>query len=397
MDMKKNQQLNVKYAMIQGLYWMIYCSAVGYASVYLLDKGLDNSTIGIILAIANILTTIVQPGLASYIDKKNLSIKNVITIIFGFIVIVSISMMFLSNVSIILKVLFTIVSTLLMCTVPLLNSLTFVFEEKGYSINFGLARGIGSAAYAISSLLLGLILEKYSPSLLPIIYIILTIGIIPLFYSFTLSKEDETSIEVKKEDETVEKEERSLLDFIKTYKKFNFLLIGIILVFFDHVVINSFFIHIINNVGGKSSHMGKAVFLAAIVELPMMAYFNTLKNKLKCGNIIIFSSFFFTIKHILTYFATNLTMLYIAQAMQMFAYALFIPASVFYVSKLVHERDLVKGQSLVTMAQTFAGIFASFFGGILLDKLGVQQTLLIGAIISFLGTVLIFFSSERTI
>jgi len=389
------KQLNIKYSLIQGLYWTIYCTILGYSTVYLLSHGLDNSTIGVILALANILTTVIQPGLASYIDKMNLSLRRVVITIFGSIVVLAILMMLLSQVSILLRILFVFITTLLMCTVPLLNSLTFAFEERGYVVNFGLARGIGSAAYAITSLLLGYMVEQYSPKLLPLIYMILIVGVIPLINSFKLPNEQSKKVVAKKE--KIVEEQTSLIDFMKKYKKFVLLIVGVVFVFFDHILINNFAFQVVTNIGGSSSDMGKAIFLAAMVELPIMAYFNTLKDKISCGKIMIFSSIFFTLKHIVTYFATNILMIYIAQALQMFAYALFIPASVFYVSNLVHEKDLVKGQSLMTMAQTIAGVFASLCGGIMLDNLGVKSTLLVGAIISAIGTAIVFISSEKTI
>ena len=43
---------------------------------------------------------------------------------------------------------------------------------------------------------------------------------------------------------------------------------------------------------------------------------------------------------------------------------------------------------------TLAGVFASLAGGVLLDALGVSKVLMIGAIISVLGTICMFVSVE---
>ena len=45
MEQKKNMTLS--YAMVQGLYWMIFCVVVAYASVYLLAKGRSAPSLGI--------------------------------------------------------------------------------------------------------------------------------------------------------------------------------------------------------------------------------------------------------------------------------------------------------------------------------------------------------------
>ena len=62
--------------------------------------------------------------------------------------------------------------------------------------------------------------------------------------------------------------------------------------------------------------MGNAVFLAAMLELPTMAYFTKLSKKVNCGTLIKISIILFLVKHVITYFADGMTMIYIAQAFQ---------------------------------------------------------------------------------
>ena len=71
-----------------------------------------------------------------------------------------------------------------------------------------------------------------------------------------------------------------MLRFAGKYKKFIVFLLGFVFVYFAHTIINNFFIQLITNVGGNSSDMGNAVFLAAMLELPTMAYFTKLSKKL---------------------------------------------------------------------------------------------------------------------
>ena len=97
----------------------------------------------------------------------------------------------------------------------------------------------------------------------------------------------------------------------------------------------------------------------------------------------------------LTYFATNMIMIYLAQVCQMFAYALFVPASVYYVNKKIAVADRVKGQSLVTTSMTLSGVFANFAGGIMLDALGVGHVLLAGVVLSIVGAVIVISMTEK--
>ena len=78
----ESKSLDIRYACIHGFYWMICCAMIGYASVFLLDKGFDNTTIGIVLSISNILAVFGQPAVASYMDKTSrLSLRMLISCI----------------------------------------------------------------------------------------------------------------------------------------------------------------------------------------------------------------------------------------------------------------------------------------------------------------------------
>ena len=56
--MEQSKSINVRYSMLQGIYYVGFCAVIGYAAVYLGSIGMSSSLIGIVLAIANILTSI---------------------------------------------------------------------------------------------------------------------------------------------------------------------------------------------------------------------------------------------------------------------------------------------------------------------------------------------------
>lgn len=388
----ENKSLDIRYACIHGFYWMLCCSMIGYASVFLLDKGFTNTTIGTVLAISNILAVFGQPAVASYMDKTSkLSLRMLISLILVVIIALSLVLCFLTGASMVMVVLTIVAFTLMLTLQPFINSLTFAFEKNGIHINFGLARGIGSVAYAVMSLILGNLVAAFSPELLPFFYVGLSLCALFFVYTFFLPGHKDEIVHQEKE---TEHDQLSMGQFIKKYKTFMLLLVAAVLLFFDHSVINNFFIQVVNHINGNSADMGNAIFLAAVLELPTMALFTKFQQKIGCKNMMLISAVFFSVKHVLTYFAVNMFMIYVAQVMQMLAYAVFIPASVYYVSQLVEEHDMNKGQALVTGAMTLASVFASLAGGVLLDALGVSKVLMIGAIISVLGTICMFISVE---
>lgn len=393
--MKKVLSLDIKFSLTQILYFGAFCALMGYASVYLLDKGFTNSIIGIALALVSAIAVFAQPALAAFADKnKHIELRRIIEIIMVIIVALSLLIYFLKGASLFLLCIFVAIATFMTTIQPLFNSIAFSFEKYGIEINFGLARGLGSAAYALVSLAVGYIVNDLGASILPIIYIVFNILLTIVVHNFVLKNQDQLEVIETKHEES--QEQLSFVGFLNKYKRFMVFVLGTVVVFFTHTIINNFFIQILTPIGGNESSMGTAVFLAAIVELPAMGLFNVIRKKVSCTKLLKISVVLFAVKHILIFLATNMTMIYIAQTLQMGAFAIFTPASVYYVNQIISKNDSVKGQSMVTMGITASGILANITGGILLDAVGVHQVLLIGGIVSVIGAIIVMFSLEET-
>ena len=157
---------------------------------------------------------------------------------------------------------------------PVMNSLAFAFEQYGIKINYGVARGIGSAAYAIISLGVGYIVDTLGTSVLPIVYSIFNIALILIVRSFVVPQVE--NHEITKEEQP---EQLSYFAFMAKYKGFMLFVLATIFVFFAHTIINNFYIKVLEPIGGTSSQMGIAIFIAAMVELPAMFSIDILKEK----------------------------------------------------------------------------------------------------------------------
>ena len=60
----------LRYILINVTYFAVYSGLHAYAAVFLADKGFSSTWIGITLALANILSVILQPLIAGIIDKQ---------------------------------------------------------------------------------------------------------------------------------------------------------------------------------------------------------------------------------------------------------------------------------------------------------------------------------------
>lgn len=393
--MRKIGILDIKYSLTQIFYFAAYCGLMGYASVYLLNKGVSNTLIGTTLALVSIIAVLTQPTIASFADKKEVKLQTLIIGILIVAIVLTLGIYFLKLPVMALLCLFVAIVTCFMTIQPLLNSLAFAFEKYGIEVNFGLARGLGSVAYALASFSLGYMVEAFNADIIPLVYLIFNIMLVIVVYSYVIPKNERDHLQVIEQEHKDIQEKVTFVHFCKKYKKFMFFVVGIVFVFFTHTIINNFFIQILKPIGGSESDMGIAVFLAAILELPAMAMFNVVRRRVKCSTLLKISVVIFALKHIITFLAPNMMVIYIAQILQIGAFAIFTPASVYYVTEIISKKDLVKGQSMITVGITASGIIANLAGGILLDTVGVHTVLFIGVVVSIVGLVISFMTIEE--
>ena len=87
--------------------------------------------------------------------------------------------------------------------------------------------------------------------------------------------------------------------------------------------------------------------------------------------------------------------LYVSQSFQMLAYAVFVPASAYYVSSNMKEMDQVKGQALVSSAITVGGVFSNLVCGRILDLFGIRVMLVTGSVICSIGVVTVITAMKK--
>jgi PPP family 3-phenylpropionic acid transporter len=143
--------------------------------------------------------------------------------------------------------------------------------------------------------------------------------------------------------------------------------------------------------------MGIASAIGGFLELPAMALFPVLLRRIKnAGALLKTSGVFLVLKTLVTLLAPDVRWIYAAQCLQFFAFATFIPASVYYVKQVIPQADKVKGQAGMTMAMGISGMVANFLGGLMLDtRGGVRFMLTVGLGVSMVGLALVLVLVER--
>lgn len=191
--MKKH--LSVRYGTIQGCYWMGYAALMGYASVYLLEKGFTNTQIGLLTAVGCIVSAVLQPALASYADRPES--PSVRTMLLGanliqLVLIISLAATAESSSMVARTLLYGASITMLMLMIPFVNSLGMETIRQGEELDYGIGRGMGSVAYAIASWLLGRLTASFGADMIPIWAIALTILFLACVFRFPFKRTEKS-------------------------------------------------------------------------------------------------------------------------------------------------------------------------------------------------------------
>ena len=391
-DIKKSA--SIKYCLLHGVYWMCFCLLFSFSSVYLLGKGFTDRQIGFVLALGGVIAVFLQSKVAEIADRSNkITLRHIIIIIsFLSIFVAVINLVFGTGVGRIRLFYITLV-VLLQIMMPLINAVGMECVNNGIELNFGLARGIGSVTFSLLSLVVGSFLEGRNPNLIMFLGIFLYAVLILIAFSFKfdITKSNKSS----KNDEISENIDIDIKKEKKNYR-FYFMLVGVVLIFSSHILLNNFLFQITKNIGGSSEQMGIAMAICAFVELPTMMSFGFLIRKIRANMMIKISALFFALKTLATYFCGGIFSLYAVQLMQIFGFALFTPASVYYVNSVSPENQKAKGQALLGVAITLGGVLGNYFGGLFIETFGVTRSLLIFSIIGFVGAGIISLTAKNT-
>ena len=387
-----------KYAFLNAAYYAGFCTIHAYAAVYLLSAGFTNTEVGILLALANVLSAIAQPVFAAVIDRRGVLTNRR----FVFASIISIAslvllLMFIPRNKPAVFIIYMMIYTIQFTYQPIVTALCFEYKNAGCDIFFGLARGLGSASFAVTSAFIGRLTEIHGVKVLLIAdLVIMALSFISILIFRKPAVSDVSDVpDPSAASHDADKARSSIFEFGKSYPAFMLLLAATVCFFFAHNMINDFLIQIIRNLGGAETQLGYATFLAALLELPVMALITLLITKVSPNDMLVVSGVSFLIKTLILVFATDMLALYVSQSFQMLAYAVFVPASAYYVSRNMKDTDQVKGQALVSSAITVGGVFSNLVCGRILDLFGIRAMLITGSVICSIGVVTVIIAMKK--
>ncbi|MBQ3211836.1 MAG: MFS transporter [Oscillospiraceae bacterium] len=388
MNSIKSPSLNIAYCLIQFIYWTCGCIAIGFASAFLGKIGYSNSSIGLISAISSVLGFILMLSVSQHVDKNGghavySSLMTGISVQAAALLLVFIIRIPCIAVSISYIVFMSITHIIN----TLISKLYMDLKEIGFEINFGIARGLGSLGYAMTSIFAGSLLMSIHPIFM--LFICLCLFLILLSISLYIRKNALAQYNIISAPGCVKRADGlSLSNFIMSYKSFVFLVIGISLVSASNKTLTVFLVNIVDGVGGNARHFGIISAYLALIEVPVSFLFSNLKKRYSVSLLLFFSMVFYTLKITGYTFAGSFGVLIAASSLQAFSTGIYQPSAVEYVRENIPYNSTALAQSLMTGLPLLFSFISTVVFGFLLDKFSVSHVLPFTMLLAILGTAI---------
>ena len=411
-------KLTLRYSITHFTHWAAGTAAVSFAALYLMKRGVSAGMAGTLLALAGLLSCISQPLLAAAADRaKKVIIVNML-IWMTLICCLCFVLQLISGIPVMMAGICYMIG--IWCSdamVPILNALSVAYEDAGYEINYGMGRGVGAVASAVSALGVGIIIAKFGTSpKRPKMYLFLLVSksprspLPPLCHSPVLfllffraagifaligypkikkNNSQKSNKETKKGENSC-----TLLQFAIRYKWYCVSLLAVLFLGMFHAMTENYMIVIMEKLGGDSSNVGVAIFIASMVAFPVICCFSFLYKRFKVTVILKIAAVSFLAKSILFYFAGSVTAIYFIQLLQITSYAFLAPAQVYYANEKVKTSDMVKGQAFITAAYALGCSAGNFVGGQLVN-LGANVIMQTGIGMALVGVVIMFLTVNK--
>lgn len=374
------QRLQLQYNILHILFWLISCSLNGFVAIYLKNKGLDNTLIGVVTGASCVLITFVSPMVTNFVQShQNVTIPKMMD---GLMMISSVLFLLISFVRIpamALIVIYVLNLTMFLCAVPLLSTIAMSYNARGIDLNFGLSRGLGSVSYAASAVGLSLIVEWLNPDWLSVVYAVSAV----LFLVFIHTLPD------YQEEKSETKQSGSLVSVVLKYRTLTLILLGWAFAFAGSTSLSTYLINVVENLGGNTTVYGLAIFAMAASEMPAMAVTRKLMRRFNALSLILVSGVCYIFRNILVALAPNLFVLFIGMMFQSVTYGLLTSVLTYYVADVCEKDDQVMGQTLIGIMTTGIGsMLGNVLGGVLQDMYGLGAMLLFVTVSTIIGIVI---------
>ena len=265
-------------------------------------------------------------------------------------------------------------------TIPLAESLTLshLASTNGSYSNIRLW---GSVGFIVASFFLGILIDRYSVTVL--VWALLFTQLIILFLSFSIPD---------KKFELIGDTKRPIFKILKKPEVIS-LLIGCALMVSSHGLLYNFYSIFLKEQGYSSSLIGILWSIGVIFEIFIFILMPKILGKFNLKEVLLISLFLAVIRFFLIGNYVNiLWVLILAQILHAATFGSFHVASVELVSVHFNREHHSRGQSIYnSITYGLGGTIGGLGGGLMIDQYGAASTFMFSSILPLIGFIVIFF------
>ncbi len=395
--MQQYKKQVTKFSLLQWFFWSSWATYGGYLVYYLSDMGYSNIEIGTIISVRTAMGLMGEPILGYLSDvyntNKGLFILGMITI-----ALVVLPFPFYNWWFILLAT-----ATIGFFWAPqqsILDSWILKSSDKLAS-NYGFMRAWGSLGFAIMVVIFGKTIDVFGWGILFISFAVLLIitAIIAVNISdaphFGKEKSNNSDDNFNNRQDNYndasvaqQKVNRNPLILFKNIE-YTMIVISSILVLIPANIIFIYLPNFIKGVGGTTTLLGVVLFLNAVSEAPIFFIGKKLLVKFKPIPLLLLATIFYLIRVVVVYEAVSQINFLVFGALQSLSFGILLITVRFHINNLAPEHLKTTAQSIYTMSIFgIGGIFASLFGGAIMDFYGMEVLYRTSVILSLTGIIL---------
>ena len=371
------RRLDWHYIAMQMGFWAMFAAIVAYQTALLLERGFTNGEAGLMTSVRCLAGIVFQPLLGGFADRHpRVPLKGIVGVSLALSLAAGVwywaePAMGLAQTALV----WVVIGGLGVSSYPLMDAMAVQFINDGVPIRYSLGRGLGSLAYAVVCVLLGLQVGQWGVETTLVTFLLLTAAEIALVFTYPTWHPKAPA-----EGRAAAERPQSALSLLRSSPRFTLMLAGVLFGLTAVLPLSNFLVNVILSRGGTAADLGLAMFLMGGFELPAAFLFPRLLRRLGSGRILVLSMFFGTLKGVALLLTWNLAGVLLCQPLQMLGYGLFTPASVYFVNESVPPADRVRGQTIMMVASNgLGGMLGGMLAGFTLD-LGGANWMLAGCV-----------------
>lgn len=382
MTQKKDSRLNGMFSVLQAGIFCIVAVHTGFFYLMLFQRGYTEEMVGQIATIVSI-TSLVTPAVIGYLCDR-FRLNRVLFLLSALAGPWAYAMM--QHVESFAAVAFFAVVFAAFClgvqSIP--SGWTTALNASGYQIDYAYTRSFGSLSFAVVSVLLGFLIQRFTMASLPVM--------LALFCSMVGICACMIPLPPKQESEKVEKSNlwAAFSQLLKN-RIYVLLLIGCFLLSIPGGAFFTYFSVYFTQLGGSEAALGFAMFVLAVVEVPVMLLYSRLERKFGVKTLVAVAIFGYGLKNLCLSMASSAFTATLCLTLQVFGLALVIPASQSLIAKYTPVACSATAQSLYFSVEALGFIAANILCTWLVSFVSLQGVFAITSVFAFAGTLIFLY------